>query len=344
MAEHGLPERNRAIDAFLARHGWGTATRRPLAGDASFRRYERVADGRNRAVLMDAPPPEEDVRPFANLARHLTRLGYSVPTILAEDPAAGLLLLEDLGDDTYTRILADGGDETALYGLAVDLLIDLHRRPEAEVLPADLPGYDAARLLDEVLLLTDWFMPAALGRPTDTACRDAYAAAWRAALAPLFDAPPVLVLRDFHVDNLIWLRDRSGLAACGLLDFQDAVAGHAAYDLMSLIEDARRDVAPELHAAMLRRYMAAFPELATIGGGAAFRRDFAVLAAQRHAKVIGIFTRLWRRDAKPDYLVHIPRVWRLFEQALGESALTPVAQWLDTYLPAEYRCRPNTEP
>ncbi len=339
MAEHGTPEREAAITRFLDRAGWSNAARRPLAGDASFRRYDRLETASARAVLMDAPPPMEDVRPFTKIARHLAGLGYSAPRILAEDADVGLLLLEDLGDDTYTRVLAAGGDEHRLYALATDLLIDLHGKPAARALPADLALYDERRLLDEALLLTDWFMPAALGRETEAACRAEYVAAWQAALATVLEAPPTLVLRDFHVDNLIWLKPRGGLAACGLLDFQDALCGHRAYDLMSLIEDARRDIAPELHAAMLRRYLDAF----TDGDEMAFRRDFTILAAQRHAKVIGIFTRLWRRDAKPDYLVHIPRLWRLFERALGEPALVPVAKWFSDYLPPDLRRRPDAE-
>jgi aminoglycoside/choline kinase family phosphotransferase len=334
-----MADRNAIIARFLAANGWGEAERGKLAGDASFRCYDRLVKGDERAVLMDAPPPLEDVRPFARLARHLVGLGYSAPKVLAEDPEAGLLLLEDLGDDTYTRMLAAGADERMLYQLAVDLLVDLHHRPAAEALPTGLPPYDEDRLITEALLLTDWFMPARLGRDTDAACRDAYVAAWRKALAPVLAAAPVLVLRDFHVDNLMWLRDRAGLAACGLLDFQDALAGHAAYDLMSLIEDARRDIAPDRHAILLARYLAGFPGV----DEAAFRRDFAVLAAQRHAKVIGIFTRLWRRDAKPDYLVHIPRVWQLFERALKDAALAPVAAWLDIYLAPEHRRRPDEE-
>lgn len=334
-----MAERDAVIANFLTANGWGEAARGKLAGDASFRRYDRLARGDERVVLMDAPPPMEDVRPFARLARHLVGLGYSAPKVLAEDNEAGLLLLEDLGDDTYTRLLAAGTDERMLYELAVDLLVDLHHRPAAEALPAGLPPYDEDRLLTEALLLIDWFMPARLGRDTEAACRDAYVTAWRTALAPVLAAPQVLVLRDFHVDNLMWLRGRDGLAACGLLDFQDALAGHAAYDLMSLIEDARRDIAPDRHAALLSRYLAGFPGV----DEAAFRRDFAILAAQRHAKVIGIFTRLWRRDAKPDYLVHIPRVWRLFERALNAAALAPVATWLDTYLAPELRRRPDEE-
>jgi len=339
-----MPDRDALITGFLDRAGWGAAARGPLAGDASFRRYDRLMAGEDRAVLMDAPPPQEDVRPFAMIARHLDRLGLSAPQILAEDTAAGLLLLEDLGDDTYTRVLAapDGPGEEALYALAVDVLIDLHKRDRTDALPEGLPAYDEAKLLDEALLLTDWYMPAILGRETPAEIRDGYEESWRRVLAPAMAAPPHLVLRDYHVDNLIWLPDRDGVARCGLLDFQDAVAGHAAYDLMSLIEDARRDIAPDLHGRMLARYRNAFPALMQDNGAwAAFERDFAVLAAQRHAKVIGIFTRLWRRDAKPDYLVHIPRVWRLLERALAHPALAPVAEWFAANLAPEHRRKPE---
>ena len=330
--------RTTLIDAFLASAGWGKGVREPLAGDASFRRYERVLDGDKRAVLMDAPSPEEDVRPFIAIARHLLGLGYAPPRILAEDVEAGLLLLEDLGDATYTRVLADAGErEPALYALAVDVLADLHRKPASRAIPAGLPAYDEARLIGEAELLVEWFLPA-IGRPADDDQRATYASAWRAVLGPLLTAPPTLVLRDYHVDNLIWLDRRSGVAACGLLDFQDAVAGHPAYDLMSLLEDARRDIGEALRETMLERYFAASPALVRPGPArAAFIAAFAVLGAQRHAKVIGIFTRLCIRDAKPDYLVHIPRLWRLLERSLAAPTLAPVADWFDRHVPHEAR-------
>jgi len=327
-------------------HGWEGAERRPLAGDASFRRYERISRNGRRAVLMDAPPPKEDVRPFVRLARHLLALGLSAPQILAEDPKDGFVLLEDLGDFTYTSVLADpklGPDEETLYRLAVDVLVHLHRRPNA--IPPALPAYDEERLLTEAHLLTDWFMPATLGRVTPDADRRAYAEAWRPLFAALAESPPVLVLRDYHVDNLMWLPGRSGVAACGVLDFQDAVAGHPAYDLMSLLEDARRDIRPELIQTMKARYFRAFPALKTPGPARdGFETAFAILAAQRHAKVIGIFTRLCIRDGKADYLLHIPRVWRLLQQALVHPALAGVRAWLDRHVPMASRgippCRP----
>jgi len=188
-------------------------------------------------------------------------------------------------------------------------------------------------------------MPAALGRDTSEAARQSYADAWRPLFATLSETPPVLVLRDYHVDNLMWLPGRAGVQACGLLDFQDAVAGHAAYDLMSLLEDARRDIRPGLIQAMKARYFAAFPELMSKGAAREdFETAFAVLAAQRHAKVIGIFTRLCVRDGKPDYLQHIPRVWRLLHQALAHPALAGVRAWLDSNVPMESRGIPSCKP
>lgn len=328
-----MPDRQAAIAKFLEGAGWGGAERRKLAGDASFRRYDRVFLGGRRAVLMDAPPPQEDVRPFLMVAHHLTGLGLSAPRVLAEDTAHGFLLLEDLGDETYTRRLAAGANETELYALATDLLIDLHRRPASEALPAGLPPYDDDRLLAEACLLADWYMPALLGGPTPPGSREEYADLWRRLFPAVHAQPATMVLRDYHVDNLMWLEDREGVARCGLLDFQDAVAGAGAYDLMSLVEDARRDIAEPLRAAMIERYLDAMPGL----DRPAFEEAFAILGAQRHAKVIGIFTRLCKRDGKPTYLGHIPRVWRLLERSCRHPALAEIAAWLDRHIPETKR-------
>ena len=339
LSEPAPMDRNRRIETFLEKAGWGGARRLPLAGDASFRRYERLEDGAKRAVLMDAPPPAEDVRPFAALARHLLELGYSAPEVLAENARDGLLVIEDFGDQTYTRMLARGADEWTLYAFAVDLLIDLHRRTEAEAIPAGLAPYDDARLLEEALLFTDWYMPAVLGRPTGDEARRAYVDAWLAAFPAVHAQPRTLVLRDYHVDNLMGLAGRDGVQACGLLDFQDAVAGPAAYDLMSLLEDARRDVGADLAADMLARYLGALPTLSQDE----FMTAYAILGAQRHAKVIGIFTRLDRCDGKSNYLVHISRVWRLLEGALTHPALGGVAAWMERHIPPEARQTPTAQ-
>jgi len=334
-----MTDREGVIAAFLAAAGWPGAAPRPLAADASFRRYYRVARDGETAVLMDAPPPRENVRAFHKVQRLLLDLGFSAPRPIRVDEAAGLMLLEDLGDRTFTRALAEGAAEDALYRLAVDLLIELHRRFEPEQLRGDmLPLYDDARLLDESLLLVDWYLPA-LGRRPEPRARAAYVAAWQAVLPAARAVPGSLVLRDYHVDNLMVVDGRTGIASCGLLDFQDAVLGPVSYDLVSLLEDVRRDVSPDLVAALRARYLAEFPAL----DRAAFDASYAILGAQRNAKIIGIFTRLCRRDGKPDYLRHVPRTWRLLEGDLEHPALAPVRAWFEREIPHELRAVPSVE-
>lgn len=329
-----MTERATRIDAFLREAGWGMARRRPLPGDASFRRYVRLEGGPAPALLMDAPPPQEDVRPYVAVARHLRALGFSAPEIFAADPEAGLLVLEDFGDATFTQLLAGGEDEAALYTLATDVLIALHGAADAAAI--DLPPFDRSRLLDEVAMLVDWFLPAMTGAACDSALRADFEAAWRAVLPAAEMLPRTLVLRDYHVDNLMRVPGRDGIAACGLLDFQDAVIGSVAYDLVSLLEDARRDVPAALVEGMTERYLAAFPAL----DRADFEAAAAVLAAQRNARIVGVFTRLSRRDGKDQYLRHIPRVWRLLEGDLRHPALAPVAAWLDDAIPPARRVAP----
>jgi aminoglycoside/choline kinase family phosphotransferase len=335
--EPPVASRPAALAAFLGSCGWGGHKPVLLAADASFRSYYRVRRGRRRAVVMDAPPPLEDIAAFAAISAGLSDLGLSAPRVLSEDRARGFLLLEDFGDETYNRLLADGGDEHALYALAVDALVAL-QRAVATGKPPDLPAYDEALLLAEAVLLVDWYVPAVLGAPFDKGRREEYLELWRPVLAQA-SAPfePTLVLRDFHIDNLVYLRRRAGVRRCGLLDFQDAVLGPPSYDLVSLTADARRDVPEELSEAMTDRYLAGFPRF----DRPAFIGTAAVFAAQRNCKVIGIFTRLWRRDRKPGYLSHIPRLWRLVERDLRHPSLAPIRQWLDHHLPSDARRVPD---
>ena len=333
-------ERDRIIKAFLNQNGWGGAERIFLAGDASFRRYDRIWLSGKRAVLMDALPPDGDVHQFITIAQHLTRIGHSAPRILAVDEEDGLLLLEDLGDTTYTKVLSKGGNEMALYELAIDVLIDLHKRPRSESIPPSLPTYGNGRLLDEAFMAPQWNYPAFAGVPATEYVRRTYGNIWLELFPRIHSGPKTLVLRDYHVDNLIWLGERSGIKACGLLDFQDAVVGHPAYDLMSLLEDARRDLGPGVKAKMIERYLSAFPKMDQGSFGIAF----SILAAQRHAKVIGIFTRLCQRDGKPGYLIHIPRVWALLETALEHPVLANLKYWFDTHMPSAMRGIPEISP
>jgi hypothetical protein len=324
------------IGAFLARNGWGAASRRLLAGDASFRKYYRLERDGERAVLMDAPPPQENVRPFLTIARLLVDLGFSAPRIFAVDVEQGFVLLEDLGDDTYTRKLAAGADETSLYALAIDLLIALHRRFSGA---GDVPRFDEARALREVNLLLAWYWPAVMGAQVDPALRESYAAAWRAALPAIWSVPHTLALFDFHVDNLMLLA-RSGVGALGLLDFQDAVIAPVAFDLVSLLEDVRRDVPADLVMAMKARYLAAFPDLDRVQ----FESSYAAIGAQRNTRIVGVFTRLKVRDGKSRYLAMIPRVWRLLEGDLAHPAMAPVRDWMDRHLPPVRRIIPPVVP
>ena len=309
---------------FLAAHGWGDAEIAPLAGDASFRRYFRVSGGNGRAVLMDAPPPHEDPRPFLAIARWLGERGFAAPRILADDAAAGLVLLEDFGD-VRMRETVDARPDAAdrLYSAAIDVLVALHKHPAGPLKP-----YDRAELQREAGLFVDWYCPA-VGLTVDG---EGYRAAWDAVLGVALDRrETVTVLRDYHAENLMLIDDGKGL---GLLDFQDALAGHPAYDLVSLLQDARRDVAPDIEAAMRTRYAQA------TGAGHDFAAAYAVLGAQRNAKILGIFTRLWKRDGKPRYAAMCPRVWRYLERDLADPALAPVADWFAANVPPAKRGDP----
>lgn len=321
--------------AFAA--GWGRALSKRLPSDASTRTYYRLQDGGRRAMLMDAPPPREKPAEFLLMARLLHRLDYSAPMILASDPIAGFILLEDLGDDTYTRLIARGMDEHRLYGLAIDLLADLHGRFD----PADafgVPPYSDELLLSEAGQFVDWCLPEITGKPTPAAVTDAYLALWRAALPMARAVPASLTLRDYHIDNLMLLDGRAGLQACGLLDFQDSLIGPIGYDLVSLLEDARRDVSDDLAGTMRARYLAQRPEV----DAAALDRAMAFLGAQRHAKVLGIFCRLARRDGKPVYLKHLPRLWRLIGRSLKHPELAGLEEWMDRHVPVAARGIPET--
>jgi hypothetical protein len=332
MPEAAATDREAHIARFLAANGWGKAARGRLAGDASFRHYDRLEMAGKRAVLMDAPPPQEDVRPYAAVAELLRNMGYSAPRIFAVDAEHGLLLLEDFGDDTYTHLFAHGHDETKLYGLAVDLLIDLHRK-FAPARHSGLPAFDDTRALREVSLLLDWYWPATQEGPITPELRETYLAAWRAVLPKRHAVPDTLVLFDYHVDNLMVLPDRHGIAACGLLDFQDALVAPRPFDLVSLLQDVRRDVPPKLVAAMRERYLAAFPSL----DREAFDSSYAIIGAQRNTRILGTFSRLLLRDGKSGYQQHIPRAWKHVENDLGHPALALVRGWFDRHIPAAAR-------
>ena len=309
-------------EAFLNKAGWVGATIEPLPGDASFRRYFRVRRSNGTAMLMHAPPPNEDPQPFIRSAKWLEGNGMRAPIIFAEQAADGFVLLEDFGEVRMREYLdAWPQDEDEVYRVAIDALIKLRSLP-----PGPFTNYTLAEYQREARLFTEWYVPA---RELTVDSRS-WTSAWDDALAPLLgrQRPGVTVLRDYHAENVMLL---GGLEMQGLLDFQDALVGHAAYDLVSLLQDARRDVSPELEAKMLDYY------LAQSGEGDDFRADYARLGAQRNAKIVGIFVRLWKRDGKPRYLDYIPRVWAAMERDLAHPALAPVRGWFDANIPAHLR-------
>ena len=355
--------REEALGAFLRKEGWARAERYPLPGDASTRRYIRLIKGRKRAMLMDQPQnaeaptapasatPEErralgynavarlagaDCARFVAASEYLRSVGLAAPEIYAADTRQGFLVLEDLGDDLYADALQNGAEAEILYGAAIDALALLHGQAAPATLPLEKPLYlyDEPALIAETDLLTEWFLPAALGRPVRDEEREEHRSLWRAALKPLHGDGRVFVHRDYHAQNLLWLPQREGAARVGMIDFQDAVAGSPAYDLVSLLEDARRDVPQALSESMMERYL---QQMKGRTDAVKFRATAALLAAQRNAKIIGIFARLARRDNKPRYLAYLPRVWGYMERDLQHPALAALKLWYDRTIPRNAR-------
>lgn len=321
-----MSDRGTAMLAFIAGTAWAGADRAPLAGDASNRRYLRLRRPMTgeTSVLMDAPPDKgEDVHPFIRIAEHLAAIGLSAPRILARDAQQGFLILEDLGDALFARVIPQSPDlERPLYAAATDLLAELHRHAP----PPGLRPYSAELMAELAALAFDWYLTGTTGanRPV----RDRFHAALCATLDSHARPADVLIQRDYHAENLLWLPERTGIARVGLLDFQDAMIGHRAYDLVSVLQDARRDVSPALETAMLTRYIAA-TGVAAEGFAAAYH----CLGAQRNLRILGVFARLCLRDGKRHYVDLIPRVWAHLERDLAHPAMRPVARILRGVLP-----------
>jgi tRNA threonylcarbamoyl adenosine modification protein YjeE len=344
-----------AARRFLDTTRFAAAVRRRMQGDASTRTYERLGDGNDRAIFMisprrpDGPPVRdgkpysaiahlaEDVKPFVAMANGLRQLGLSAPQILDADLNQGFLLIEDLGDEPIVA-----GDPPApipeRYAVAVEVLVALHRFQLSNSLPVSphveyrLPRYDMDAFLVEAELLLDWYLPRMNVEVTPD-MRKVYTALWRTALQPAIQAKPTWVLRDYHSPNLLWLADRKDLARIGILDFQDAVMGPAAYDVASLLQDARVDVPESLEVALLSQYVRSRREIDEEFDARAFVEMYSLMAAQRASKILGIFARLERRDGKPQYLRHMPRVWRYLQRALEQSSLAPLKSWYNAKVP-----------
>jgi N-acetylmuramate 1-kinase len=344
------------VRTFLDQTGYGDVPRRRMEGDASTRIFERLVLDDHTDVLMNSPrradgPPvrngkpysaiahlAEDIVPYVALAQGLRDRNLSAPTVLQADLDRGFLVMEDLGNE---RIVA--GDPPApiaeRYEAAVDLLISLHRRKLPERLPVAphveyrLPHYDIDAFLIEAELLLDWYLTSAQGKVAN-GVREEFVALWREALKPAIEAPATWVLRDYHSPNLLWLPERESVARIGILDFQDAMIGPAAYDVASLLQDARVDVPESLEVTLLSRYARARLYDQRFDAPA-FARLYATLAAQRATKILGIFARLERRDGKPQYLRHIPRLLRYLQRSLAHPELAPLRAWYAANLPPQ---------
>jgi len=325
--------RQSEMEQFVADAGHAGAPISLLAGDASFRKYWRVNVQGSSLVLMDAPPEHEDVRPFIQVTNLLRDMGLKAPSVHAQDLQRGFLLLEDLGDSLFSRTLMVGADqEAAMYQAACDALVKIGAESKKHAaLSSALPPYDAAVYLREVALFAEWFLVQVHGQAIAKSLRDDWLQIWRDVLAHAGLTNEVLVHRDYHADNLLWLAGE-GTDRVGMLDYQDALYGDPLYDVISLLEDARRDVAPAVVA-----QCKAFMQTSTHTNADDFARRYHVLAAQRNCKIVGIFTRLCVRDGKARYLDYMPRVWGHLLGDITHPSLAPVKAFIDTHVPAAYR-------
>jgi N-acetylmuramate 1-kinase len=344
----------KASDRLLTQAGWREAERHYMQGDASSRAYERLKLGNESAILMISPPrPDgppvrygkpysaiaklaEDVKPFVALANGLSARGFSAPVIRASDLKTGLLLIEDFGLES---VLLDGKPEPERYAAAIDVLAKLHAMDLPEKLPVSdsieykIPNYDLDALLIEVELMLDWYLPHRGKSGLAASARGVFTNTWKGLLIELNMAKRKWVLRDYHSPNLMWLPERQGTDRIGLIDFQDAVMGHPAYDVVSLTQDARVDVGNGLEMQLLGRYAQARRAADPDFDMAAFARDYAIMGAQRATKILGIFARLNRRDGKPQYLDHLPRIEANVRKCLAHPALSGLRTWYGTHVP-----------
>ena len=316
-----LNSRDQQRSEFIDQSPWA------IQADASFRRYFRLTSENDTVLLMDAPPATEDLAAFICIAEYLRAKGLRSPRILQKDLVHGFAIIEDFGHSTYTKLLDKGHAAEPLYTLAIDSLIALHQGYTAGEI--NLPHYHDGFYDDEAALFVDWYMPARLGRKLSDEARREFLDIFSSLVRGVDQQHECVVLRDYHVDNLMLVDGAEGINSCGQLDFQDALIGSRAYDIVSLLEDARRDVCPEMTTRLIARFLERQPEI----DAAQFTQDYEVLGAHRHAKVIGIFVRLCVRDDKAHYLNYLPHVQKLFARSLTHASLAPLKEWMDKHHP-----------
>ena len=317
---------------FLEQHNINHLNLLPLADDCSFRRYFRVRKKNKDLVIMDAPPDKEEVIPFIQMSELLNAYGFSAPKIFDKDVKNGFLLLEDFGDKTYTTALNDLSKEIDLYETAVDVLIEIYKLKDFDH-AIRLPSYDQKKLQSEALLFIEWYLEQRLQLDISQQEREHFMEAWIDCFRQNESVKSVLVLRDYHVDNLMVLSERTGVRQCGLLDFQDAVIGPASYDLVSLLQDSRRDINDKTTSLMLDRYLEGIGGLDNRDN---FMKSYYTLGTQRALKVFGIFTRQDILYGNSKYLIHIPRLWRYTLANLEFEGLESIRAWINKNVPQTF--------
>ena len=310
---------------------------KPIKSDASFRKYFRVyiRNQKRNLLLVDSPKKTENNLGYLKATNIFEKINLSVPKIISFNISKGSFLIEDFGINTYTNSLKNGESEYKLYNLATDILIYINN--QSKNLKKKLPQYTNKKLIEESMLFLEWYWPAIHKNKPKKDVVNEFIKIWNNLLNKNLRTKKVLVHRDFHIDNLFFLKDRKGLKACGLIDFQDAVIGPTSYDLVSLLEDARRNVNKEVIFKMYNKFVRKLSKKQKED----FVKEYKVLATNRHLKVIGIFTRLCKRDKKNSYLKHIPRLWKLIEYNLNFYSLSELNKWINEFFPKKFRIRPK---
>ena len=323
--------------SFLKKNGLNDFKLKPIKSDASFRKYFRIYSKKTKEklILVKSPKNKENNLGYIKNTNILKKMNLSVPNIINYDQSKGFFLIEDFGTSTYKNSLKKGDSEIKLYSLAVETLKYIYKYKKN--IYKSLPKYSNKKLVDEASLFLEWYWPAIYKQKPEKKIVNEFKTIWHSLLKKNLKTKKILVHRDFHIDNLFFLKKRKKINACGLIDFQDAVVGPSAYDLVSLLEDARRDIKNNITSKMYNAFIKILPKKEKNF----FVNEYKTLAINRHLKVIGIFTRLYIRDNKVNYLKHIPRLWKLTENNMNTENLNEISLWISKYFPKKFRVKPK---